>query len=182
MVCKDTVLPDPVFKNRSLKCLTSEENIRKPYKDNLCLLRTLALHLHRNERLEEETSKLFNLVFEKTGGTHPANFPGVCMENIAAVEDIVQADIFLYYIGIVDGSMIGKLARSVGKHSNTVRLFRCNIHLCYVSNINALLKAYHCPSYDEIINRAPNLERKSTTCKGSWTCFSKECVSTARNT
>ena len=38
------------------------------------------------------------------------------MEDIAAVEDFVQADIFLYDMDIVDGSTIGELARrSVGK-------------------------------------------------------------------
>ena len=35
MAYKDTVLPDPLLKNLSLKCLTIEDIIRKPYKDNL---------------------------------------------------------------------------------------------------------------------------------------------------
>ena len=47
------------------------------------------------------------------------------MEDIAAVDDIVRAEKFLYGIDIVDGSMIGELARrSVGKHPITVRLLR----------------------------------------------------------
>ena len=88
------------------------------------------MHLHGNERLESETSELFNLFLEKTGGTGPANFRGVCMEDIAIVEDIIQADIFLYDMHIVDGSMIGELARrSVRKHSNTVRLSGYKSHL-----------------------------------------------------
>ena len=104
----------------------------------------------------------------KTGGTDPANYRGVCMECIAIVEDIVRADIFFYDIDFVDGSMIGELAwRSVGKHSNTVRLVRFNSHICSVSNISALFKAYRCPSCDEFISRAPNLERHLTTSKES---------------
>ena len=138
MGCKDTVLPEPLLKNISIKCLTFEENNRKPYNDNLYLFRALALHLHGIERLEEETSKLFNIFLEKTSGTEPANFRGVCMEDTAAVEGFVQADIFLYDNGNVAGSMIGELARrSVRKHSNTVRLLRYNSHICHVSNINA---------------------------------------------
>ena len=74
MGCKDTVLSDRQMKNPSVKCLTFEENTQKPYIDNLCLFRALALHLHGNERLESETSKLFILILEKIVGTDPANF------------------------------------------------------------------------------------------------------------
>ena len=77
MGCKDTVLPDPLLKNHSVNCLTFQENTRKLYKYNLCLFRTLALQLHGNERLEEETSKLFNLFVKKTVGTDPAILRGV---------------------------------------------------------------------------------------------------------
>ena len=63
------------------------------------------------------------------------------MEDFAAVEDIVQESIFLYDIDIVDGSTFWELARrSVGQHSNSVQLLRCNSYICYVSNINALFK------------------------------------------
>ena len=155
MGCKDTVLPNPLFTNHSVKCLTFEENTRKPYNDNLCLFRALVLHLQGNQRLEEETSKLFDLFIEKTSGTDPTNFQGYCMEYIAAVEDIAQEDIFLYDIDIGDGSMIGELAgRSVRKHSNTVRILRWTSHLCYVSNINALFQAYRCVQF---VKRAYNL-------------------------
>ena len=95
--CKDTVLPDPLMKTSFVKCLIFEEHTRKPYIDNLCLFRAFALHLHGNERLDEETSKLVIFFLETTGGTDPAIFRGVCMEDkdIAAVEDIVQAGSFL---------------------------------------------------------------------------------------
>ena len=97
--------------------------------------------LYGNQGLEEETSKFFNIFLKKIGGTDPTNFRGVCMGDFAVVEDIVQADLFLYDIDTVDRSRIGKLARnSVGKHSSTVRLLRCKNHICYVSNINALFK------------------------------------------
>ena len=55
--CKDAVLPESLLKNHTVNCLTFERKTRKPHNDNLCLFRALALHLHGNERLEEETSK-----------------------------------------------------------------------------------------------------------------------------
>ena len=63
--CKGTVLPNPLLKDLSVKCLTFEENTRKPYNYSVCLFRAPALHLHRKERLEEETSKVFNLFLKK---------------------------------------------------------------------------------------------------------------------
>ena len=60
MGCKNAVLTETLLKNHTIKCLTFEENTRQPYNDNLCLFRALALHLNGTQRLEEETSKLFN--------------------------------------------------------------------------------------------------------------------------
>ena len=61
MGCKDAVLPKPLLKNCTINCLTYEENTRQPFNDNMCLFRALALHLYRNQRLEEKTSNLFIL-------------------------------------------------------------------------------------------------------------------------
>ena len=55
MGCKEVVLPESLVKNHIVNCLTYEENTRKPYNDNLCLFRALALHLHGGWVLEEET-------------------------------------------------------------------------------------------------------------------------------
>ena len=118
---KDVVLPELSMKNYSLKCLTFEERTRKPYNDNLRLFRPLALDFHGKERLREETSNLFNLFLEKKSGTDSVNFRGGCMESIATLQDIFQADNFLYDIEIVDGSLVGELAsRNTGKHFKTV--------------------------------------------------------------
>ena len=74
MGCKDAVLPESLLKNHTVNCLTYEQNTKKPYKDNLCLFRALALHLHGNERLEEETSKLFNLFLVNSTNPDLQNF------------------------------------------------------------------------------------------------------------
>ena len=66
MGCKDTVLPEPVLKNHNVNCLTFERNTRQPYNVNLYLFRASALHLHGNEKLEEETPKIFNLFLENS--------------------------------------------------------------------------------------------------------------------
>ena len=111
MGCKDAVLPESLLRIRSIKCLTFEKNTRKPYNDNLCLFRALALHLHGNERLEEETSKFFKLFLVNSTNPDPSKFQGVCMDDIPSVEDIVGINIFIYDIDLIDGAMFGELAR-----------------------------------------------------------------------
>ena len=66
MGCKDAVLPESLLKNHTVNCLTYKQNNKKAYKNNFCLLRAFALHLHGNDkRLEEETWKLFNIFLIK---------------------------------------------------------------------------------------------------------------------
>ena len=62
--CKDAVLPEPLLRIGTINCLTFEENTRQPCNDNLCIFRALSLHLHGTQRLEEETSKLFNVIHQ----------------------------------------------------------------------------------------------------------------------
>jgi len=132
MGCKDAVLPEPLLKNCTINCLTFEENTRKIYNDNFCLFRVLALHLHGNQRLEEETSKNFDSFTIKMDGLSPNQFKGVHMNDIAIVEDLLTLNILLYDIDIVNRIFIEELARGiVQKYDNTVRLLRYN-NLFYV--------------------------------------------------
>ena len=137
--CKNAVLPEPPLKNHTINCLTIQENTRQSYNDNLCLFRALALHMHGNQRLEEETSKLFNLFINKMDGLSPNQFQALYLNDILFVEDLLTLNLVVYDIDIVDGNIIGELARrSVQKYENTVRLLRYNNHICYVNNINAV--------------------------------------------
>ena len=112
MGCKDVVLPESLLKNHTVNCLTYGQNTRKPYKDSLCLFRALAL---RNETLEEETSKLFNLFLVNSTNPDPSKFQGVCMDDIPSVEDIVGIKIFIHDIDLIDGEWLGNLHDEASK-------------------------------------------------------------------
>ena len=165
MGCKDAVLPASLLRNPSIYCFTFERNTRQPYKDNLCLFRAPALHLHGNERFEEETSKLFNLFLVNSTNPDASKFQGACMDDIPSVEDIVSIKFFIYDIDHIDGAMVGELARrSIKKYEKNVQLIRYNSHICYVDNINALLKAFRCPTCDTYFQKTGNLERHLVRC------------------
>ena len=75
--------------------------------------------------------KMFTVFLDKIGGTNPASFQGVCINDFPIVEDLVQMNIFLYDVDFVDGAMIGESARgSVAKHCNTVGLLHKSHLLC----------------------------------------------------
>ena len=165
MGCKDAVLLESLLRNPSINCLTYKQNTKKTYKDNLCLFRALALQLHGNERLEEETSKLFNLFLVKSTNPDPSKFQGVCMDDFPSVEDKVGINIFIYDIDLIDGAMVGELAlRSIKKYEKNVQLIRYNSHICYVDNINALFKAFRCPTCDTCFQKTGNLEGHLVRC------------------
>ena len=77
MGSKDAILPETLLRKGTINGLTNEENTRQAYNENLCLFRALALHLHGTQRLEEETSKLFNLIINEMDGVSPNQFQGV---------------------------------------------------------------------------------------------------------
>ena len=123
MGCIDAVLPESLLKNRTGNCLTYEQNTKKPYKDNLCLFRALAFHLHGNERLEEETSESFNLFFINSTNPDPSKFQGVCMDDIPSVEDIVGIKSIFSYVTstLLTAQWSGKLHVEASK--STRKLF-----------------------------------------------------------
>ena len=165
MGCKDTVLPETLLRNHNVNCLTFEGNTRQPYNDNFCLFKTLALHLHGNEKLQEETSKIFNLFINNSEKGDVSRFQGVHLNDIPRVEDLLQLNIFLYDIDFVDGELIGELCRrSIQKYEKSVTLLRYNNHICYVNKINALLKAFRCTTCDTFSSKTWNLERQLVTC------------------
>ena len=87
------------------------------------------------------------------------------MDDIPSVEDIVGIKLFIYDIDLIDGAMAGELARrSIKKYKKNVQLVRYSSHICYVDKINALLRAFRCPTCDTCFQKTGNLERHLVRC------------------
>ena len=102
MDCKETVLPETLLKNHNMKCLTFMRNTRQSYNGNLCFFRALALHLHGNEKQEEETSRIFNLFLNNSKEGDVSNLQGVHLNEIRNVEDFLQLKIFVHDVDFAD--------------------------------------------------------------------------------
>ena len=163
MGCKIGILPDPLLRNLFVKSFTFQDFTRKSYNDNLSLRRALAFHLQGIEKIEEESSSLFNIYREKIGGMILQTVWKILQQWVTLLMRIFYA---LYDVDIVHVSLIGELAsRIVGKRSDTVRLLRYNSHFCYVPNVNVLFIAFLRSVCDQFIKGAQHLERPSKTCK-----------------
>ena len=87
------------------------------------------------------------------------------MDDIPSVEDIVGINIFIHDIDLIDSAMVGELARqSIRKYEKIVQLVRYNSLICYVDDINALFKAFCCPTCDTHFQKTGNLERHLVKC------------------
>ena len=87
------------------------------------------------------------------------------MNDIPSVEDIVGINNSIYDIDLIDGAMVGELARrSIKEYEKSVQLIRYNSHICYVDNIHALFKAFRCPTCDTYFQKTGNLERHLVRC------------------
>ena len=99
------------MRNCKVNCFTFDRNTLQSYNDNLCLFRALALHLHGNVKLEQQTPKSFTIFFKNTEEGVVSNFQGVHLNEILKIEDLLQLNIFLFNIDFEVGELIGELRR-----------------------------------------------------------------------
>ena len=113
----------------------------------------------------KKTLKLFNVFINKMDRLSADHIQGVHMNDNPTAEDLLTLNILMYDIDIVDGNIVGELARrSLQKYENTVRLLRYNNHICYVNNFNAVFKAFPGPNCDTFFSRTFKLELHLLIC------------------
>ena len=160
--CKDILLPPNLIKRSDVNCLTNKER----YIDNLCLLRAVCMHRTGNERLEEETKKLFNAYLTANPHLSVQNFRSVGLEDLHIVERLAEVNILVYDIEVSDGGIIGELAeRSLRRFNSTATPLRYNNHICYVTDVNKVLKSFRFSTCNAFFTRSSNLQRHIPKCE-----------------
>ena len=121
MGCLNSVIQKPFLRNYQVKCFISNQHIKQPYNNSLCLLRALAAHFHGTIKIETTISKIFFDSLEKLGDD-PKQFRGVSMDNLPIVEHVVGKNIFIYDIDIEAHDSVGELTwRRMNTHKKTVK-------------------------------------------------------------
>ena len=109
MCCQDAVLAKLLLRNRTVTCLTYEKNTREPYNDKFHLFEALTLHFHGSQRLEKETSKIFNTFMKRMDRLNPNHFKGVHMNDFL-LQTLLTRRILLHDIDFVDGNILREFA------------------------------------------------------------------------
>ena len=162
--CTDVELPNALIRNESVKCFLSDSN-SKPYHDNLCLFRAIAFDLHWSENLSNNTLLYFTS-FLSESGQDAIDFPGVSPEEIPLVEKITSVNLNMYSLYYdEEGLLLGELSRrSAGLFKRGLSLVQYNNHVCWVSNINTLLKNFRCHNCDKYFTKRSLLDRHLLSC------------------
>ena len=157
--CKVVLLPPILVKRTDVNCLTYKSN-KERYNDNLCWLRAACMHKTGNERVEEETKKLFNAYLTANLHLSVQIFRGVRLEGLHIVERPAEVNILVYDTEVLDGGIIGELAeRSLRRFNSTATLLRYKHHICYVTHVNEVSKSCQCSTCNIFFTRRSNLKR-----------------------
>ena len=153
MGCADCVLPEPLLRHTQVYCLFSNKD-KEPYKDHLCLFRSLAMYMNGHNDLDSHTSRYFTEFVSKSG-YDLKSFRGVSVEDLPVVVEIVQRNIFIYDFDIQEGEYVGELARlRIGRFGKTFKLLKFNNHIIHTNDIDSFFKCFRCPSCDNFFKRS----------------------------
>ena len=84
------------------------------------------------------------------------------MDDIPSVEDLLGINIFIYDIDLIEGAMVGEVARrSIKNYEKNVQLIRYISHLCYVDKNHALFK-------DSAVQLAIHISKRLETWSVTW--------------
>ena len=104
--CVGIVLPPHIKRNKSIIGLETDGNGR-PYVDNMCLFRSLGLHLGRD----------VTTLYEEYTDQPVWKFEGVVIGELHKVESVYEVNIVVYNLHAEPAQLI---RRSLGKHDNTM--------------------------------------------------------------
>ena len=148
----DIVLPNRIRVSRSIVCLTKNKSTGRPYHDNLCFFRCLAL-LERcrcgegrcacvdiSERL---VVKLYDAYKCCTGVTcEPDDFPGVTLADLVTLERVFDVRITVFRL--ISAERADVIWSSKKRGGRPLNLNVYNNHFSFVKNVSAFASSFVC--------------------------------------
>ena len=124
------------------------------------------MHKTGNERVEEETKKLFNAYLTANQHLSVQNFRGVGLEDLQMVDRLAEVNILVSEIEVSDGGIFGELSeRSLRRFNSTATLLRYNNHICFVTVVNKVFKSFRCSTCNSFFTRSSNIQRHMPKCE-----------------
>ena len=155
--CVGIVLPSHIKRNKSIIGLETDGNGR-PYIDNLCLFRCLALHLGR------EAAALY----AEYTDTPVRHFAGVTLDELDNVEITFDVNVCVYKL-VPTGNEKTKaeiVRRSLCSYAQTIYLNLYETHFSYIKDINTYCHSWRCRNCETSLWKSPyHLHRHESTCE-----------------
>ena len=155
--CVGIVLPPHIKRNKSIIGLETDGNGR-PYIDNLCLFRCLALHLGR------EAAALY----AEYTDTPVRHFAGVTLDELDKVETTFDVNVCVYRL-VPTGNEKTKaeiVRRSLCSYAQTIYLNLYETHFSYIKDINTYCHSWRCRNCETSLWKSPyHLHRHESTCE-----------------
>ena len=184
-------LPQLIRNNRAIIALTHDEQHGRPYEDNKCFFRCLALHKGgcNASNLETKTDQLLSKY-----NPEMSEFPGVALEDLRELEEMFNVNIHVYSLNYntldqedndieeflirqheraQDGAeeedeelIIATLVRrSLGDKEANMYIHLYEGHFSYITNIRLLTKSWKCSKCDRLFNHQGMYHRHELTCE-----------------
>ena len=180
-----TKLPDFILHNQAIVSLVTNPNTLKPYTDNLCFFRCLALQKGSHRKvLERKTLELYKQFTDQTS----RDFKGIRLNELCDIEDLFSVNIVVYELIELEEGMeedrdntdqkkegkpeiVARLVRrSVDKYDTTLHVNLYQKHFSYIRNINKYTQSYSCSKCQKMWTTTKQLHRHEAKCecKGKW--------------
>ena len=153
-------IPVHLLKNKGLIALVRNLNSGKPYMDQKCFFRCLALHQGAAVKsLERKTNKLLSYFCEKAS---IKSFRGVTLDQLEDISRIFNVAINVYKQN--ERRETELIFRSTLR-DNPLNLNLCLDHFSYIQNMAVYSKSYRCSKCDKFWTSSGNFHRHFRSCE-----------------
>ena len=158
------VLPDFLKNNKGLHSLTTSNKTGRPYTDQLCFFRCLALHRGAAvSALEAPTKELLNQ-FCNSIGMDVKDFDGVTLDQLEDLSSTFDVGLNVYEQRQEKGKRVTDLIYRSVKQDNLMYLNLYGNHFSYIKDLDKYSSTYLCPRCKQIFPRHSNFNRHMKTC------------------
>ena len=158
------VLPSYLKNNKGLISLVNSRQTGRPFNDNLCFFRCLALH--RGDpigRLENRTKELFQMFCERSAIT-PSEFEGVTLGQLKSLSQLFDVGVHVYKRD-KDGKC--ELVYRSLKQDNIMNLNLFGNHFSFIKDFGKYSTSYLCYRCKKSFNKRSNMQRHANNCDAS---------------
>lgn len=162
-----TTLPPSIKSNRAIVCADLDSN-GKPFTNNMCIFRAIALSRNQNSTLERSTKSYFNQ-FLSHEGIPKSSYKGISLLQIPKIERLFNLSITVYSLQeLGDGEMCACLiSRPSTKYKEKLYLHLQDNHFSWIKNLQGYTKSFKCIYCSKLFRSNRNMNIHSSSCTNS---------------